>query len=287
MNPFKDTKPMSYTLSNRRALFLGRPLLVAFVAAVTALTALWLAFGRLKGAERDHALERGAAWLHRPNDSHSTALVWFVTRAAARDRSKSLADLARTMKENAISDPLARLIGKSPTDLSLIGAGTSDTAVAVEPHPIDQLVSAVADCATDADAATRLWSFLDEHHSDYLLTHQVLFSLWAEELGCGLPASARARRDALLSQVHSALRDNPTYSDLFVEQMAVLQLAGREAWVESEWIDTLVSHQSRDGSWESPVEHTTLSYKGRTIEQVLDPVHVTTLAISALAHYRG
>ena len=257
-----------------------RGLVLAALALGAVLAVCWAIRQQQLAERRTRALERGAAWLHQPNDSHSTALVWLAARAAEREPRAALVELARTMKQNAISDPLSALIGQEPAQLSLVADDTPEG----EMHPIDRLVTSVARCAADAKAAERVWAFLEEEHAGYLLTHQVLFSLWAEELGCTLPSPVHTRREVLLSRIRTEAEQNPIYSDLFVEQLAVLELAGRGQWVEASWLQTLVAHQSRDGSWQSPVERSTLSYKGVTIEQVLDPVHVTALAISALAH---
>lgn len=250
-----------------------------------------------RAAQLGVALDRAALWLRRPNDRHSTPLVWLALQAARRSDRASVKQLAEAMAEHALPDPLSGLIGATPAATSLAqgqvdedrldegGSAVPGQEVGSAPHPIDALIGAVARCARESQAKAHLLAFLQEPHSGYLLTHQLLFSLWARELGCTASPEWKAREAELTTRVAQELGSNPEFSHLFVEQMAVLQLSGRGEAIVPAWVTTLLAQQRRDGSWHSPIKRQQLQFRGATIEQYLDPLHMTLLGLSVLAHH--
>lgn len=138
----------------------------------------------------------------------------------------------------------------------------------------------------DGDAPSeRLRAFVDDRHEGYLLAHQFLAIEWATRVGCAVPGTWPARQDALVDAVLGELRASKAFSDLFVEQLFVVTLAGRSADVAPEWIERVVAAQGKDGCW-TDAAPTEIRFGDGAIVSTQGPDHTTGLALYAVARYR-
>lgn len=113
----------------------------------------------------------------------------------------------------------------------------------------------------------------------YVLTHQYLALLFMKRFGC-----AAEQRDPALRHTAQALvaeqEDDPAFSDLYVERVAVLLHGDERSAVDPAWIETIVASQEASGAWSD------LALLGRVYPNVQNP-HTTALAVWALAEHTG
>lgn len=128
--------------------------------------------------------------------------------------------------------------------------------------------------------------FLATKESGYILTHQLLALVWAEESGLELPNQLKERRKDLLKQIHSEQTNEAGifYMDLYAERAALLLRYGKVPRRDAErWIERLIQMQNKDGNW--PGTLAVLHYDGQFGSSLPPPPHTTVLAMTALRNY--
>lgn len=158
-----------------------------------------------------------------------------------------------------------------------------------EATPEAQLLLTLTDslaCRGGHAPSERVRKFVDATHDGYLLTHQFLVIEWAERVGCDVPGEWRRRRAELVDRVVAELRRARGFSDLFAEQVFVVELAGRSDQVEPEWIARILNAQDSNGCW-TDAEATDIAFGDGTIHSTQSEDHTTSLALYAIARFRA
>ena len=106
----------------------------------------------------------------------------------------------------------------------------------------------------------------------YNLTHIALALAFIQDNGCNKPPDIGDIDEKLISGMVAIAKDNTRNMDLRFEATAFLMLSGRYDQVESNWIDTIVATQDKDGSWADKLGQATTD-------------HTTVLALWALLEY--
>jgi len=126
--------------------------------------------------------------------------------------------------------------------------------------------------------------FLSTNESGYVLTHQFIVLEWAEQTSLELPEQLGAKRQKLLNQILREQLADKSFSDLYVERVAILLYFGDpDALAAAQWIKTIVNAQLPDGSWGLYAEH--LSYGGQSITGKPGTSHTIVLALLSLRAY--
>ncbi|MBU0698800.1 MAG: hypothetical protein KKE59_05170 [Proteobacteria bacterium] len=126
--------------------------------------------------------------------------------------------------------------------------------------------------------------FLSTDESGYVLTHQFIVLEWAEQTCLELPEQLEAKRKKLLDQILWEQLADKSFSDLYVERVAILLYFGDpDAIAAAQWIKTIVNAQLPDGSWGLYTEH--LSYDGQSITGKPGTSHTIVLALLSLRAY--
>ena len=111
----------------------------------------------------------------------------------------------------------------------------------------------------------------------YDLTHQYLALLYMRQNGCLSAADEKG-----LGQVARAIaeeqREDPVFSDLWAERVAVLLYGDERGLVETPWLETLLAKQEPSGAWSDP------KFPKRFYGIPENP-HTTVLAVWALAEH--
>lgn len=130
-----------------------------------------------------------------------------------------------------------------------------------------------------------LGDFVGRNETDYVLTHQFLVLVWAEEEGLPLLEAMLTIRSELLERIADEHAADTQFSDLFAERSALLlQFAEPAPGAASTWVDTLLAAQLPHGGWEDSI-HSTLEFDGQRTSAVHTPAHTTALAQLALAAF--
>lgn len=118
----------------------------------------------------------------------------------------------------------------------------------------------------------------------YVLTHQVLGLLWAEQTGLELPVAAELHRPRLLAQLAAEQQQDTTFSDLFSERLALLLAVGDAAHdAIAASLRVLLAAQGEDGLW--PRTSGTIEFDGGRAQAQPGADHTLVLALWALRSY--
>jgi hypothetical protein len=132
-----------------------------------------------------------------------------------------------------------------------------------------------------------LRDFVRREATGYVLTHQLLAIEWAKEQGLALPETVIATRPELLGRIAAEQAADGTFSDLFAERAALLIRFAEPTPAESSaWIDTLLTAQLPDGSWQD-FSHTVIDFDGERAPTMQSRAHTTAwteLALVAFLH---
>ncbi len=132
-----------------------------------------------------------------------------------------------------------------------------------------------------------LRDFVWREATGYALTHQFLAIEWAKEQGLALPETLIATRPELLGRIAAEQAADGTFSDLFAERAALLIRFAEPAPAESSaWIDTLLTAQLPDGSWQD-FSRTVIDFDGERAPTMQSRAHTTAwteLALVAFLH---
>ena len=133
-------------------------------------------------------------------------------------------------------------------------------------------------------AISFLEDFLSTQESSYVLTHQFLVLVWAEQMGLELPKQLTDRKEDLLKQILREQQKDHSFSDLYAERTALLLHYDKPSARDVEkWIDTILAAQLKDGRWWT--YPALIDYDGETT--LLKPLqqHSTVLSLWALQSY--
>lgn len=138
-------------------------------------------------------------------------------------------------------------------------------------------------------AMAYLREYVFEEVEGYILTHQFLVLVWAEQAGLPLTKDLFLRRDYLWEKVYEELvaLDDMDSIDLFMERVAIVLAYGKAENIEEvlveEWMERIVEFQLEGGFW--PVSKTRISYDGASTQLTSPRAHTTALAMMALDAY--
>lgn len=136
-----------------------------------------------------------------------------------------------------------------------------------------------------------LWirDFIGAEEEGYILTHQFLSLIWAEQAGLPLSEGMLSRRQELWRKVYEeqCSMGNVDSIDLYMERMAIVLTYGCPDDVDrvlvDAWVKTMLDLQLDDGSW--PLSKTRISYDGASTVISFPRSHTTALAMMALDSY--
>jgi len=138
-------------------------------------------------------------------------------------------------------------------------------------------------------ALYHLANFIAGENSGYVLTHQFLALVFAEQAGLPISKEMRMRKDELHKKIvdEQLQTDSIDCMDLYMERVALILCYGNKKGVDKKrvdpWIQTIIDTQLPDGSW--PLSKTTLCYDGATTFLSSPRSHTTALAMLALHSY--
>ncbi len=125
--------------------------------------------------------------------------------------------------------------------------------------------------------------YLASEDSCYVLTHQLLVLVWAEQLDLILPPELLSRKASLVEQIAVENRNDELFSDLFAERTMLLLLHDYPDEDDRErWIRIILEAQDTDGSWGDPGS-TLMSYDNQQASANIQRSHVLSLSMLCLA----
>jgi hypothetical protein len=143
------------------------------------------------------------------------------------------------------------------------------------PDPSDTLedgrVQSCVDRLLTCDVPPECIDYAELDAWGYVLTHQAVWLLIAEWLGCEVPVDVETLRHRYASRLVAETRFDPVPSDLFFERLAMLGHLGFAGELEAEWVQSLRDAQQPEGCF--PVDATVRCHP-----------HPTALALWSLAH---
>lgn len=131
--------------------------------------------------------------------------------------------------------------------------------------------------------------FIAMEESGYILTHQFLCLVWAEQAELPLTNDMLTRKQELWNAVYKEqCSANALDSlDLYMERFAIVLAYGHTQNIDQSlvgvWMKTILNLQLEDGSW--PLSKTRISYDGATTLLSSPRSHTTVLAMMALNAY--
>lgn len=144
---------------------------------------------------------------------------------------------------------------------------TPDPGAALDDRRVQTCVEEMTECRVSPECLD--YAMLDSW--GYVLTHQAVWLIFAEWLGCDVPLDVDALRERYAARLVAEARFDPRPSDLFFERLAMLGQLGYEQEIEPEWVDALRASQDPAGCF--PVDETVRCHP-----------HPTALALWTLAH---
>lgn len=136
--------------------------------------------------------------------------------------------------------------------------------------------------APEERAQSFLAEFVSREESGYVLTHQLLALIWAEQSGLMLDEKESVKK-RLLRRIASehAKQGISGGIDLYVERAALL--VGYGAPLQSDvdqWVQVVLKRQLADGSW--PLSVGVIDFDGASVEVDVQRSHTTVLAMYLL-----
>ena len=167
-------------------------------------------------------------------------------------------------------DPTAPLV-KLPEDSSAGFSRFYNFMTAPFGFPKERAISLISD-------------FLTTDETGYVLTHQFLALIWAEQTGLELPKNLVGQKQKLLERILQEQLTDDVFSDLYAERVAVLCHFGKPKPLDAaHWIRTIISAQLQNGSWGLYAEN--LTFDGRLISGRPGAAHTIALALLSLRNY--
>ncbi len=230
---------------------------------------------------RRAALERGLAALTAVPALGNVGTAWFLQQLQTRSPDERLAALLARSVPALRADPSIRLIDPSAPP-ALLQADPPRGLLRFANY----LLAPVG--APPQRAAEFVAALLAPDEQGYVLTHQLLVLIWAEQFGVAVPPDAPALRAHLLARIaaEQAAARQPC-SDLNAERLAVLFTFGEPpAAAAAGWLDALIACQDADGRWVDATP-SQLTYDGQTTPAYHEWTHTTGLAVVALGFAPG
>lgn len=138
-------------------------------------------------------------------------------------------------------------------------------------------------------ARRHLKRFVSEEADGYVLTHQLIVLLLAEQAELPLSPEREETKRLLLEKIYreQAKIKSVDCIDLYMERIALLLFYGNKQNLDPQaidnWIRTLLEMQRPDGSW--PHSKTSFPYDGENVTLSSPRSHTTVLAMMALQAY--
>jgi hypothetical protein len=199
--------------------------------------------------------------------------VWILGQVGERHSELHLDDPLDGRRVSEPSDPALRLVDPTATPAAPRVSGSDANARLIRDMGA---VFGPPGPATTA-AVDRFTGLADQH--GYVLAHQWLVLLWADDLGLELPVAITDRAAGLEAAVRAELRDHPDLPlDLWAELTALLVNHGR-ATTDAERASAAcraVGTVSADGAWRGDGTYRQ-EYDGGAFDIVAEPEHVTSL----------
>jgi hypothetical protein len=124
-------------------------------------------------------------------------------------------------------------------------------------------------------------AFLSTDERGYVLTHQFIVLIWAEQMGLELSDRLSGKKNDLLKRIYIEQREDAFFSDLYAERAALLLYYGKPKTKDAvKWIDTIINAQLSDGIWESGPN--LIDYDGQAVSLSLPKQHTTVLSLWAI-----
>lgn len=140
--------------------------------------------------------------------------------------------------------------------------------------------------APEERALTFIQQYIADDQDGYILTHQFLCLVWAEQAGLPVSESMLLRKEQLLQRIYDEQRAVPDVDslDLYMERVALLLMyeeAGRlDVRLVHRWLRTILDLQLADGSW--PLSKTRIEYDGASTMLTSPRSHTTVLGMMVL-----
>ena len=126
--------------------------------------------------------------------------------------------------------------------------------------------------------------FLSTDERGYVLTHQFLVLIWAEQMDLEIPEHLQNKKEKLLQAILNEHRDDDIFSDLYAERAAMLLYYGNpDAREADKWINKIIDSQMDDGNW--GVHPALVNYDGQAVMLTSPKQHATVLSLWALYAY--
>jgi hypothetical protein len=139
-------------------------------------------------------------------------------------------------------------------------------------------------------AASFIESFLSTKESGFVLTHQILVIVWAQDKNLSLSKDIIRNKKNLLKQIRKEqdLDEDEEFTDLYAERAMILLRYGKPTITEAiRWINKIIESQQENGGWYA--YKNIITYDGETIFvggiQKSDIPHATALCMLTLAEF--
>jgi len=138
-------------------------------------------------------------------------------------------------------------------------------------------------------AIRHLKQFISEDACEYILTHQFIVLLLAEQAGFSISLEMKKTKRHLLTKIYREQTKANVMDciDLYMERVALILFFGDKKGADQQtidtWINTIVEIQLPDGSW--PLSTNIISYDNEKTSISSPRSHTTVLAIMALQAY--
>ncbi|QBG47629.1 hypothetical protein EGM51_09575 [Verrucomicrobia bacterium S94] len=138
-------------------------------------------------------------------------------------------------------------------------------------------------------ALSWIQDFISSEESGYILTHQLLSLIWAEQAGLPLSDEMWLRRRELWRRVYieQCSTNGVDSIDLYVERVALVLRYGRYEEIDRravrKWIERIIDLQLDDGSW--PLSRTRIRFDGASTVVSSPRSHTTVLAMAVFDSY--
>lgn len=126
--------------------------------------------------------------------------------------------------------------------------------------------------------------FLATEETGYVLTHQFMVLIWAEQTGLELPGQVIEKKQKLLEKILQEQSTDNEFSDLYAERVAILLHFGTQKSSDAaRWIQMTVNAQLQNGSW--GFFSGELTFAGQSISGKPGVSHTIALSLLSLRNY--
>lgn len=205
--------------------------------------------------------------------------LWALTKIGEITNDKSLDILVNKRAETIKADPFLPLLRRDAKRIAL----PESPGIGVQ-----KLFTFMASPFGEPASRSRNYieQFISHNGTGYILTHQLLTLIWAEESGLIESDSFQPRKHELLDSLYNEQMNDASFSDLYVERVVLLLLNNKGIKADRlQWISTILDSRQQDGGWGE--FETRLAFEGQEATIKSGDMHTRVLALWSIQLYLG